>query len=61
MKKKSEKIISGVAFDPDVTDYLEELSEREDRSRSWLINTIIREHAKQHGQAKSVSKRAPRK
>lgn len=49
MRTKSEKILSGVNFDPDVSEYLNILGKHEDRSRSWLINHIIREYAQQHG------------
>jgi predicted transcriptional regulator len=62
-KKQITKSVAGVALDSDVIEYLEELGEREDRSRSWLINTIVREHAEKSGykKSKSVKKRTPRR
>jgi len=39
----------GVTFESPVLQYLDSLSEREDRSRSWLINRIVKEHAANHG------------
>lgn len=41
------KHIAGIRFDPDVLSHLAELSRRTDRSRNWLVNTIIREHARE--------------
>lgn len=40
---------AGVTFEEGVLDYLESLSEKEDRSRSWLINRMVKEHAAKHG------------
>lgn len=40
---------AGVTFETGVLDYLEKLSSQEDRSRSWLINRIVKEHAAKHG------------
>ena len=62
-KKQITKSVAGVALDSDVIEYLEELGKREDRSRSWLINTIVREHAEKSGYLKNkgAKKRAPRK
>jgi predicted transcriptional regulator len=39
--------ITSVSLDPDVEVYLEQLGKKADRSRSWLINSIIRTHAQQ--------------
>jgi len=33
-------------FDPDVIEHLNELAEKTDRDRSWLVNAIIREHTR---------------
>jgi metal-responsive CopG/Arc/MetJ family transcriptional regulator len=38
---------TSVSLDPDVTAYLEDLGKKADRSRSWLINAIVRSHAQQ--------------
>lgn len=40
---------AGVTFEEPVLEYLEALSEREDRSRSWLINRMVKEHAERNG------------
>lgn len=40
---------SGVNFEVVVLDYLETLSLKQDRSRSWLLNAMVREHAARHG------------
>jgi predicted transcriptional regulator len=39
--------ITSLSLDPDVAAYLEQLGKKADRSRSWLINSIIRTHAQQ--------------
>jgi len=51
--KKAKKLIASVALDSDVIDYLESLGEKEDRSRSWLINTMVREYAQRFGKTKT--------
>lgn len=38
---------TSVTLDPDVAAYLEQLGKKADRSRSWLINSIVRTHAQQ--------------
>lgn len=40
---------AGVTFEEGVLDYLEDLATKEDRSRSWLINRIVKEHAAKNG------------
>jgi predicted transcriptional regulator len=35
---------ASVVFEPEVMEYLEELQERLDRDRSWLINALVRDH-----------------
>lgn len=40
---------AGVTFEAGVLDYLEDLATKEDRSRSWLINRIVKEHAAKNG------------
>ncbi len=49
--KKSSRITrpTGVALEPPVIDYLDEIARREHRDRSYIINIIIREHAKTNG------------
>ncbi len=56
-KKTKNRSIAGVVLDSDVIEYLESLGEREDRSRSWLINSIVREHAQRSGKTKSNFKK----
>lgn len=40
---------TGVILELVVLEYLKELSEREDRDRSFCINQIVREHAERNG------------
>ena len=40
---------AGVTFEPGVLEYLEVLRDREERSRSWLINRMVKEHAANSG------------
>jgi hypothetical protein len=40
---------AGVTFEPGVLDYLELLRDREERSRSWLINRMVKDHAATSG------------
>jgi hypothetical protein len=40
---------AGVTFESGVLEYLELLGEREDRSRSWLINQMVKAHAMKEG------------
>jgi hypothetical protein len=40
---------AGVTFESGVLEYLEFLGEREDRSRSWLINQMVKSHAQKEG------------
>lgn len=39
------KIAAGVAFDPDVLEYLRRVCTEFQRDRSFVINAIVREHA----------------
>jgi hypothetical protein len=40
---------TGVTLELPVLEYLRELSEKEDRNRSFCINQIVREHAERNG------------
>jgi hypothetical protein len=40
---------TGVTLELAVLEYLRELSEKEDRNRSFCINQIVREHAERNG------------
>jgi len=48
-RKKRDTRSAGVTFEVVVLNYLRELSEKEDRDRSFCINQIVREHAERHG------------
>ena len=39
-------ILTGVSFEPQVLDYLNDLSKRMGMNRSWVLNTIVYEYAK---------------
>lgn len=43
--RKAHKTVSGVHFDPDVIDFLQGLQTEFDRSRSYLVNDIVRAYA----------------
>ncbi|MEI6534973.1 MAG: CopG family transcriptional regulator [Verrucomicrobiaceae bacterium] len=45
--RKEHKRGAGVMLDPDVIEFLTHLAGKEGRSRSWLINYIIRLHIQQ--------------
>ena len=45
MQTKSH-ILSGVSFEPQVLEYLNDLSKRMGMNRSWVLNTIVYEYAK---------------
>ena len=44
-KKPNGYITSGVNFEPEVLAYLEKLCEEDDRTRSYVVNKIIKDHA----------------
>jgi hypothetical protein len=48
-KSRQERIPTSVNFDPAVIAYLDEISLDEERSRSFVVNKIIREHATRNG------------
>ncbi len=48
-KKSSTKKVAGVALEPEVIGYLDSLAEKEERSRSWILNRLAKEHAEQNG------------
>ena len=57
--KKSSRITrpTGVALEPPVIDYLDEIARKEHRDRSFIINSIVREHAKKSGRIIPSSER----
>ncbi len=48
-KRSTPYISSGVNFDPDVLEYVDQLAEEDERTRSQIINRIIKEHARVKG------------
>lgn len=46
------KIAAGVAFDPEVLEFLRGLCAEYQRDRSFIINAIVRDYAQQHRQPK---------
>lgn len=40
---------AGVTFEPPVLAYLDGLAEEAERSRSWLLNRLVKEHARKNG------------
>ena len=50
---------TGVTLEVAVLDYLRELSERDDRDRSFCINQIVREHAERNGRSLPPATQGP--
>jgi predicted DNA-binding protein len=46
MSDKSNRYYTGVSLEPEVADYLNDLSQRMGMNRSWVLNTIVYEYAK---------------
>ena len=42
-------VAAGVTFEPPVLEYLEQLAREPERSRSWLLNRIVKDYAKRQG------------
>jgi len=40
---------TGVTLEVPVLNYLQDVAEKENRDRSYCINTMVREHAARHG------------
>jgi predicted transcriptional regulator len=53
MNAKPEKKPTGVVLDKEMMEYVDELARRSERSRSWMINFLIRQHAKSNGQVQN--------
>lgn len=43
---KKNRYYSGVSFEPEVSEYLDDLAGRMRMSRSWVLNTIVHEYAR---------------
>ncbi len=48
-KKDTSYISTGINLERDVLEFVDGLAEEDERSRSYIINRIIREYAKQKG------------
>ncbi|MGA2231648.1 MAG: hypothetical protein ABSH22_12170 [Tepidisphaeraceae bacterium] len=46
MSEKSNRFYTGVSLEPQVVEYLNDLSLRMGMSRSWVLNTIVYEYAR---------------
>ena len=57
------KIHTGISLDEDVLNYLAQLTTRDQRTRSFIINAIVREHARRNGPAQESreSEAAPKR
>lgn len=44
--KMSKRVNTGIQLEPDVLAYLEDLKRKTERSRTWLVNAIVREHVR---------------
>lgn len=47
--KKNRSAVAGIAFRPEVLDFIDEHAEQEGRTRSNYINQLVREHAARIG------------
>jgi hypothetical protein len=43
---KLNRFYTGVSFEPEVSEYLNDLARRMGMNRSWVLNTIVYEYAK---------------
>lgn len=48
-RPKNKTKSAGVSLEVPVLEYLDRLADQQDRTRSFVINLIIREHADRHG------------
>jgi hypothetical protein len=46
MSAKTKRFYTGVSLEPEVGEYLNDLSRRMGMNRSWVLNTIVHEYAK---------------
>jgi hypothetical protein len=46
MSEKNNRFYTGVSLEPQVAEYLNDLSLRMGMSRSWVLNTIVYEYAR---------------
>lgn len=44
-RRKAGRFYTGVSLEPEVSDYLNDLTRRMGMSRSWVLNTIVQEYA----------------
>jgi metal-responsive CopG/Arc/MetJ family transcriptional regulator len=51
---------TGVRLEEPVIEYLDDLAAREERNRSYFINRIVREYAKQNGTPLPAADEEPR-
>lgn len=58
-KKQSPKKVAGVALEPEVIEYLDHLAEKEERSRSWILNRLAKDHAERSGFFNANAKELP--
>ena len=49
MPKVARKLATSVTFDPEVVQYVDTIARKEERTRSQVINRIIKKHAQQNG------------
>jgi hypothetical protein len=45
-KTKSTRAYAGISFRPEVLAYLDAVAQKSGMNRSWLVNTIVLEHAR---------------
>ena len=45
-QRQPNRFYTGVSFEPEVSDYVNDLARRMGMNRSWVLNTIVQEYAK---------------
>lgn len=61
MDTVARKLATSVTFDPEVIDYLDTVADQEERTRSQVINRIVKDHALQNGKPIEEQKKLVRK
>ncbi len=54
MVRKRDIVGTGVRLEREVLEYLDELARQSDRSRSWILNRLVRDHAQRHNAVDST-------
>ncbi len=53
--EKNKRIMASIVLDPETIGYIDELSKKEERTRSAMIRTLIKEHKRTHSPQVAVA------